>query len=284
MSRLAREWARLYLPASPLLPTPGEGVCCLVGPPGLTRTLVLGLSRPANWSALAQVWRGVQTDLGWPAPAIAVTGSDGFELWFSLAEAIDTELAARVVNALAQRYLPRPPHLPAERWVDRLQRWPDPVPRAKGDANGDAQRHALPPSCRPRVPRQHMVGQWSAFVAPDLAPVFEDTPWLDIPPSEDGQADVLTALQSVAPLDFQQALASLGVRKEQAAQEQAAAMTPSPEAPQATAGLEAARADATATTGTKAEAQQFLLQVMKDEALPLAHRIDAARALLQHGT
>ena len=46
--------------------------------------MVLELTGPADWDVLSAVWRGVQADLELPAPAIAVSGTDGLQLWFSL--------------------------------------------------------------------------------------------------------------------------------------------------------------------------------------------------------
>ena len=37
---------------------------------------------------------------------------------------------------------------------------------------------------------------WSAFVAPDLAHIFNDTPWLDLPPNLEGQAELLARLKA----------------------------------------------------------------------------------------
>jgi hypothetical protein len=263
MPRIDREIARLYLPPEPMEPMgPLE---CLVQPheaaegqaahwrlitsQGLTRTLVLELARPADWSLLGEVWRGVQADLALPAPAIAISGVDAFQLWFSLAEPVDAALGARVLSALCSRYLP---HVPA----DRLRLWPCAM-QASAPAASDAKGiHA--------VPQMRSEGQWSAFVAPDLAPVFEDTPWLDIPPSEEGQADLLSRLQSMLARDFEQALQQLGLNAD----------TPKPQP-----SISAPRT----SSDTHAQAQHFLMKVMHNEALPMAQRIEAAKALLQHG-
>jgi hypothetical protein len=111
----------------------------------------------------------------------------------------------------------------------------------------------------PDVPTQDAAtGNWSAFVAPDLAPVFVDTPWLDIPPGVDGQADLLARLDSIKPSAFDAAL--LLLRPTDAAAT-AAEVPPTP-----------ARHDE--------EPRQFLLRVMNDERVDLALRIEAARALL----
>ena len=114
MNRLQSEWQRLYLahspesapltpstacatdsPASaPTPPTPGDAMTeaaagntpSLVTPGGRVRALVLELGRPADWDALLAVWQGVQADLALPAPTIAVSGTDAYQLWFSVAQ------------------------------------------------------------------------------------------------------------------------------------------------------------------------------------------------------
>jgi len=103
-------------------------------------------------------------------------------------------------------------------------------------------------------------GNWSAFVAADLAPVFVDTPWLDIPPNEEGQATLLRGLATIKPALFDEALERL-------------APVPS-------------RIDAPRTLERPETADQdprrFLLRVMNDDNVALALRIEAAKALLQH--
>ena len=249
MSRLARELSRLYLLDATLAPSP---------PPSLGRVVVLALARPADWSALSQVWRGVQADLNLPAPAIAVSGTDAFQLWFSLAEPVPLHVAAGFAQALAERYLPQ---APAQAWQGRVSWWPHTGPDTA----------KAPLASLPTVPSPTTEGQWSAFVAPDLAPVFEDTPWLDIPPSDEGQADLLATLKCMQPEAFERACQALGV-----------ATSPEPQA-------EPLDAPAPETchmgppAGPKPSPQAFLLQVMHDPSVPLALRIEAAKALLPLG-
>jgi hypothetical protein len=95
--------------------------------------------------------------------------------------------------------------------------------------------------------------RWSAFVAPDLAPLFTDTPWLDLPPGDDGQATLLASQACVTPGQ----LATLQ-----------AASAPAP-------GI--------AAHAQLADPRRFLQQVMNDATAPLALRIEAAKALLAHG-
>ncbi|MBP6421736.1 MAG: hypothetical protein KA271_02470, partial [Propionivibrio sp.] len=52
---------------------------CLMTAAGHVRTMVLELSKPADWNGLSTVWQRVQSELELPAPAIAVSGKDGYQ-------------------------------------------------------------------------------------------------------------------------------------------------------------------------------------------------------------
>lgn len=213
MSRLTAEIHRLYPPAAA----------------GSTQVLCLEVAAPADWSALGTVWRGVQTELSLPAPAIAVSGTDGLQLWFSLQAPVDVGRAADFLAGLQARYLP------------------DLAPaRVRVQVDGGA----------PRIPAQDLAsGNWSAFVAPDLAPVFADTPWLDIEPGADGQADLLARLLPMPSAAFDAAWQAL---------QPAAAPAPRP-SPDDRRSL---------------DPRAFLQRVLDDESAPLALRVEAAKALL----
>jgi hypothetical protein len=235
LSRLQAEWQRLFA-ASPM-----ANVDELIRADGQVRAWVLALGQPADWSLVAKVWQGVQVDLGWPAPAIAVSGAGAYQLWFSLAQAVPAAEAHAVLDVLCARYLP-------EVNRSRLVLWPAVDPTLPS-----GWRHADPvPACMPHSEC------WSAFVAPDLAPVFADTPWLDIPPSLDGQAELLARHQSIAPGDLQRALVGM--------------------APAASV----VKREMTPAEGTTAQTdpRQFLLDAMNNPALDWALRIEAAKALL----
>lgn len=242
MTRLTSELHRLYIPHPAVGQPAGNPAPSLIDAHGQVRAMVLELARPADWRVLSAVWQGVQADLALPAPAIAVSGTDGFQLWFSLAQPVPAAQAWAFLDGLRARYLQgiRPERL-------RL------LPRVEGASVVHA----------PLIPApQTDPDQWSAFVAPDLAPVFADTPWLDIPPGRDGQADVLASLRCIQPADFQQALAQL----EPAAAQEAVETTVSTPAP--------------SPFGTGSDPRRFLLAVMNDETVALALRIEAAKALL----
>lgn len=283
MSRLHAELQRLYAltPPSPAPGTPADATPATdapaadtlatgAPPDGLsadaaatgTRLLVLGLGRPADWPRLADVWQTVQAELGLPAPAIAVNGVDGFELWFALAQPLPLAQAAALADALRQRYLG---DVPPARLTQR------PTPGAARQAAAVSPPHWPGSATAPE--------QWSAFVAPDLAPMFAETPWLDLPPPLDGQAELLARLQPISA----DALAQAWLRL-------APPASPMPAASSASAAASppghGASADAGAPSQAAAladEARRFLQRVMHDEQAALALRIEAAKALLAAG-
>jgi hypothetical protein len=247
MNRLQSELHRLYLPAA----ASARGQSELVDQQGRVRALVLELARPADWDELSRVWRGVQDDLDLPAPAIAVSGVDGFQLWFSLIEPISAAQAQAFLQALCTRYLP-------DVAPKRLRLMP------LADAATATQVHHV--QCIPA--EQAHTGYWSAFVAAELAPLFADTPWIDSQPGSDGQAGVLRGLLSISSPALTAAMQQLGLVSPvvpDAAPQPTQSDQPRPEPELGAAGL---------------EAQRFLQQVMNDPSVALALRIEAAKALL----
>jgi hypothetical protein len=264
MNRLQTELHRLYVPQGCAGSEGDAGTPRLIDAEGRVRAMVLELARPAEWAALSRVWQGVQADLELPAPAIAVSGIDGLQLWFSLAQAVPAAQAAAFLEALRVRWL-------GDIRLPRLHLMPA--------ADSSLPLHGMPAGPVPAALAPH--GHWSAFVAPDLAGVFADEPWLDIPPSPEGQADQLSRLRSMPLLDFERALQQL----------EAAAALATTKATQAAGASEtapaAAAASATASELASSSLQQpdprlFLQAVMNDTSVPLALRIEAAKALL-HG-
>ena len=248
-ARLSAEIQRLYrLPGDTALP--GEPTLRLVDSDGRVRAMVLSLSHPADWSLLAAVWRGVQSDLELPAPAIAVNGVDAFELWFSLAEPVPLAAAQAFLMGLRQRYMAEvKPHrvfLSPFQDGDSAQTTTPLIPTAQGDS-----------------------GNWSAFVAPDLAAVFGDEPLLDLPPGEDQQAELLSRLKCIPRSGFEAALRLLPTSGRTAAP---AAPAPSP--------ASATDGHGPAMKVRYEDPRLFLQDVMNDQSVPIASRIEAARALL----
>ena len=217
--------------------------------------MVMELTRPPSWAVLSKIWYGVQTELDLPAPAIAVSGIDGLQLWFSLAEPIAVAQAHAFLEGLRSRFLP-------DLESSRIRLMPA--------SDASALRQELHARLLPA--RQEQTGNWSAFVAPDLAPVFADTPWLDIPPNEEGQAALLRGLDVMKQTVFEAALKQLGPSTQQS--HSAAAVATSIDDPLAQ--------ERPVTAAAGGDPKRFLLQIMDDDTVALALRIEAAKALLQH--
>lgn len=238
--RLETEQQRLYHrhAAAGLLDTHGQ-----------TRALVLELVQPADWDSLGRVWQCVQDELLLPAPGIAVSGGDAYQLWFSVAEAVNVAQAQRFLQGLCQRYLG---HLPPSRW----RWWPQP-PGHEGATPAD--NPSVPPVATAN-------GHWSAFIKPELATVFTE-PRLEFAPNLDAQAQLLAALQPTPVADFERALQQLQPNAPPASP--ASVVPPAPTPPTASPALP-----------HTAHPRDFLLAVMNDPGTDLQWRIEAAKALL----
>lgn len=239
MSRLSAEHRRLFAAdVAGQLPTAADaGV----------RALVLAIHTPADWAAIAPLWRGVQADFDWPEPAIAVNGRDGFELWFALADPLPRSEAAQLLAQLQRRYLP-------DVRADRLRAWPA--------------ADAAPPVCPPFAAGHE---RWAAFVTADLPAVFGDDPALDFEPGADAQADLLARLRPITATPLRRARAILSPDPKPETQPK-----PPPALP-----VRQELADATRQAiGQHDDPRAFLLAVMNDASAPLALRIEAAKALL----
>lgn len=254
MSPLQAELDRLYRPSTPENQSADPQDVCRIAPGGSVRAMVLELARPADWAALSALWRGVQSDLELPAPAIAVNGRDGYQLWFSLAEPLPSEHAAAFLDALRLRYLP----MVAPARVS----W---MPRAEASAASGA-LHGWD------VPALQAENQlWSAFVVPDLAVIFSDGPWLDFPPSLDAQAKVLARLESIKP----QALEVAWQRMQPVVRAQERMASSAPATPTQTNKCAVSQK-------FSPDPKRFLQDVMEDASVDLQLRIAAATALLPY--
>lgn len=240
MSRLDEEQNRLWLGGLVFAPMDAQALS-LVDARGRARALVLEVVQPTGWDALSRAWQGVQAELELPEPAIAVSGTDGLQLWFSLETAVDATRAHAFLAVLRERFLADVP-------AARVRLYPDPAAPT---------RHAA------LVPApQGEPGNWSAFVSPDLAAIFSDTPWLDVEPGDEGQAALLRGLKSIKPAAFDAVLA--------------ASVAPAPSPVDAPARETPVRAPA-----GDADPRAFLLRVMNDDSVEMALRIEAAKALLR---
>ena len=257
MDPLDTELDRLFAVA------PGTSPMSLADAAGRTRALVLEVVQPTGWDALAPLWQGVQAEFDLPAPAIAVSGTDGLQLWFSLESAVEPAQGHAFLDALRARFLPDVP--PA-----RVRLLPDPAQPGRQPAMVPA----LQVNCT----------DWSAWVAPELAVMFTDTPWLDIEPVDDGQAALLRPLRSIKAAEFDAALvrvrepASRGSAPPRAPADAAAPASAAASAPAAVPTPAVPVARGASTPGD--DPRHFLLRVMNDERIDMALRIEAAKALL----
>ncbi|MDP2262207.1 MAG: hypothetical protein Q8K24_03515 [Hydrogenophaga sp.] len=242
MTRLHTQHQRLYLTLAH-----DATERSLADAQGRVRALVLGLGGPADWSVLGAVWRGVQADLDLPAPGIAVSGESALQLWFSLAEPVAPALGEAFLSGLQQRYL-------ADVKAARVQR-----------LAGTLAPDRLPPV-------QTGPERWSAFVASDLAAVFAEDPALDFQPGADAQAELLSRLASVSPAAFESALVLLQPVEAGTVPTAPEAATPQPEHPGSHPGVDGAE--------PHEDPRRFLQAVMNDRGVPMALRIEAAKALL----
>ena len=212
-------------------------------------------ARHSQWVSL--VWAALQADAGLPAPAIAVDGEAGWCLLVALPAGRSADEARSVLRHLITAALRQADvavsSTDADAWT--FVCWP---------ADLAPDQATWPP-----VPRQTGPDRWSAFVARDLAPVFEGSPWLDLSPSPEGQADLLTRLAHIEPADFE-----------------AVARPMDPPLMPAEPAEPAPSASPVGASGTPHPAtddpRAFLLRVMNDPQVSMALRIQAASALLPH--
>lgn len=203
MDELIAQLQRLYLPDTPtatlrtMLTGEGETNIDLVGPGGQVRALVIELDS-RFWAQSAQLYESVQSELDLPAPAVSVSGSTAYGLWFSFATAVPLARAEAFAEGLRQRYL-------AE------------VPSA---------RLTLHPRAPVKLVPAHQGGEkWSAYIDPSLGSMFVDEPWLEMAPSPHKQAELLAGQAGIKPDALEKALGIL-----QPTPASAPACAPAPEA------------------------------------------------------
>ncbi|MBS1145129.1 MAG: hypothetical protein H6R14_2535 [Proteobacteria bacterium] len=113
----------------------------------------------------------------------------------------------------------------------------------------------------PRIPALSPDNErWSAFIDPTMGAMFVEEGGLDFEPNPDRQADLLAAVKPITSADFIRALATLT-------------------ADEAASGAPVKHASS-AVIGHFADPREFLQAVMNDPSVPLALRIEAAKALL----
>lgn len=178
----------------------------LAGADGTTRTIYLPFRKIKNseeaqhWTLLCEVANALQADLDFPAPAVSVSGSDGYGLWLSLATPVAPAVAQEFVALLRLAYFPdvKMPLEPATTQV------------------------LLPPCLHPHT------GKWAAFIHPGMGASFADDSGLEMAPPLSGQVGFLENLQSIDADQFAQALALLRGKHGTVAAAPPPAVKPSP--------------------------------------------------------
>lgn len=222
-----------------------------------SRVLILELRKPSEWQSLAVIWNAFSLEWGMPAPGIAVNGSNGVQLWFSLSQPASLETCECFLAALCKQFLTG---LPAGRvaWFPRSQ-------SLSGPMNGLSMEVPVNVSG---------TDQWSAFVTRDLAAVFGDEPWVDVPPVRDQQAEMLSRLSSMSTAQMEAVLGILGARSP-SAQANLDSGTVAPLSPRSVNKASTSRSSWQGPA-------EFLWGTMNNSALPMGERIEAAKALLPY--
>ena len=188
MQKYISELSRLYLPADTSPPDVlAQQTISLVTDDGKTRAMVIDFpamadaDEAAHWTLLCKVANALQAELGFPAPAVSVSGTDGYSLWLSLETPAPTAQVQEFLELLRLAYFPN------------IKLRPDAASAAV----------ALPPCMDPGT------GKWTAFIHPGLGASFANDPGLEMAPPFSGQSALLDGLQSISQAQFQHAMAVL---------------------------------------------------------------------------
>ncbi len=195
MEKLISELTRLYLRPHTLsaqaLEQHMRGATTLstslAGEDGSTRAIVIAFPKVAerdeghHWTALCALANALQSELGFPAPAVSVSGADAFGLWLSLATPVPVATAQEFLALVRKAYIP--------------------------DIELSLDAASAPAELPPCLHRSS--GRWAAFIHPGLGASFADEPGLEMAPPLGGQVAFLEGLQSISEAQFAQALAKL---------------------------------------------------------------------------
>jgi hypothetical protein len=185
MEKLFAQLLRLYLmPDASAAPRNVHGMVPLVSGEGLTRAIVIDFPRlqggalEQHWTDLCAVANALQESFGFPAPAVSITGENGYRLWLSLAEPVPEGDVRRFVSMLRERHFPQL-ELPLSEQV------------------------LLPPAPNPAS------GKWAAFIHPGMGASFAEEAGLEVEPPAHAQLAFLEGLESIGKAQFFAALVSL---------------------------------------------------------------------------
>ncbi|MFD2368376.1 hypothetical protein [Pseudoduganella sp. GCM10020061] len=196
MQNLIAELMRLYLPAGAVTAEALEQHILgpssefdLVDADGQVRAIVIPFrkepgSEDQHWTSLCTVANAIQSELAFPAPAVSVSGGDGYRLWLSLETPVPAAQAQEFVHLLCQAFVPG-----VEMAAEAL------------DAPIE-----LPPCLSKRT------GKWAAFIHPGMGASFAEDAGLEMSPALGGQVAFLEGLLSIGADQFARGLATLGQR------------------------------------------------------------------------
>lgn len=188
MQKLISELMRLYLPPDAVSPQAltehmlGETTLAvkLTGNDGLTRAIAIpfrkgsGREDTQHWSLLCSVANALQAELGFPAPAVSISGADGYHLWLSFDKPVPAVQAQTFLELLGQAYFP-----------DMA------IVRDAVDAPVE-----LPPCLN------QSSGKWAAFIHPGMGASFADESGLEMAPPLAGQLAFLEGQQRISEAQF----------------------------------------------------------------------------------
>jgi hypothetical protein len=191
MQKLISELTRLYLPADTfsrdmlaqrMLGQTSSAIHLTGDDDDLVRAIVIAFPKmqggddDQHWSLLCTVANALQAELGFPAPAVSVSGIDGYALWLSLEVPVPAAQAQAFLELLRKAYFPE---------LDQ---------RAAGEAV------ELPPCLNPNT------GKWAAFIHPGMGASFADESGLEMAPPFAGQSAFLEGLHRISAAQFQSAM------------------------------------------------------------------------------
>lgn len=197
MEKLISELARLYLPSGAVTEAAlrahldGAAPLGLAAGDGSLRAAALPFpvmrdeEEGHHWHRLCEVANELQTRYGLPAPAVSVSGANGYCLWLSLEQPLAAAHMRQLVDLLRAAVMPDIP------LVDHAA--------------------PLPPCLHPDT------GRWSAFIHPGMGASFADGSGLEIAPPLAGQAAFIEGLHSITGAQLQELMGRLGGAAQEAA-------------------------------------------------------------------
>jgi hypothetical protein len=195
MQKMMSELTRLYFPTGALKPDllaqrrAGHGAEAIALADGsATRALVIpfrktpGAAQAQHWTDLCTLANALQAELGFPAPAVSISASNGYYLWLSLETPVPIAQARIFFDLIRTAYVPGMAPF--------------------SDAAGAAVE--LPPCLDPQT------GKWAAFIDAGLGAAFADESGLEMAPPLAAQAALLERIERIGASQFARALDLLG--------------------------------------------------------------------------